>query len=121
MKLQKSLLMGLFGLLRALSAQSGNIRISSLPFAITAPGTYVLMGNLTPPSASNAITIDASVTGAVVVDPKIFTLTGTGDGSQPIRTKDRGRFPTMDRQNRRKTAFWGLLVKFVKVVPSWSP
>jgi hypothetical protein len=63
MKLQKSLLMGLFGLLRALSAQSGNIRISSLPFAITAPGTYVLMGNLTPPSASNAITIDASVTG----------------------------------------------------------
>jgi hypothetical protein len=30
-----------------LAAQSANIRISSLPFAITAPGTYVVTGNLT--------------------------------------------------------------------------
>jgi hypothetical protein len=76
MKLKSPLPMAAFGLLSVLSAQAVTIKISSLPFAITAPGTYVLTGNLTSPSASDAITIDASVTGPVVVDLKGFTLTG---------------------------------------------
>jgi hypothetical protein len=73
-----------FSLLSALSVQAANIKITSLPFAITAPGTYVLTGNLTSPSASNAITIDASVTGPVVLDLKGFTLTGTGELSTAV-------------------------------------
>jgi hypothetical protein len=36
-----------FSLLSVLSAQA-NIKISALPFTITAPGTYVLTGNLAP-------------------------------------------------------------------------
>jgi hypothetical protein len=84
MKLRFPLLIAAFGLLSALSAQSANIKISSLPFAITAPGNYVLAGNLTSPSASNAITIEASVIGPVVVDLKGFTLTGTGEFSTAV-------------------------------------
>jgi hypothetical protein len=72
------LLMAAFGLLSALSAQAANIKISSLPFAITAPGTYVVTGNLTFAATTNvaAITISTAIQGPVIVDLKGFTLTG---------------------------------------------
>jgi hypothetical protein len=76
--------MAAFGLLSGLAAEAANIKITSLPLAITAPGTYVLTGNLTSPSAGTAITIAASVTGSVVVDLKGFTLTGTGEFSTAV-------------------------------------
>jgi hypothetical protein len=60
------------------------IPISSLPFNITAPGTYALTGNLPSPPLSNqngvvgAINISPSIAGSVVVDLGGFTLTGPG-------------------------------------------
>jgi hypothetical protein len=72
-------------LLIPLAAQSANIQISSLPFAITAPGTYVVTGDLTfssPPdpngNAVAAITVSTALSGPVVLDLKGFTLTGSG-------------------------------------------
>jgi hypothetical protein len=61
-EITKPLLMAAFGLLSALSAQSANIKISSLPFNITAPGTYVVTGNLTfPATTAAAITISTAI------------------------------------------------------------
>jgi hypothetical protein len=71
--------MAAFGLLSALSTQAANIKISSLPFNITAPGTYVLTGNLTSPltgSGLGAINKSTTVEGPVILDLKGFTLTG---------------------------------------------
>jgi hypothetical protein len=70
--------MAAFGLaMSALSVQSANIKISSLPFYITAPGTYVLTGN---PSyvgggTNPAISINGTIAGPVIVDLKGFTIT----------------------------------------------
>ena len=82
-----TLLTAAFGLIMsALSAQSANIQITSLPFTIGAPGTYVLTGNLsftapTPPNASTyyaAILVPTSLPGPVILDLKGFTLTSNG-------------------------------------------
>jgi hypothetical protein len=86
MKLKTPLLMAAFGLLSAFSAQSANIKISSLPFAITAPGTYVVTGNLNflvSPNGNTvaAITISTAIQGPVILDLKGFTLTGAGGDS----------------------------------------
>jgi hypothetical protein len=71
--------MAALGLLSALSAQSANIKISSLPFNITAPGTYVVTGDLTSPLTSyglGSINITTTLAGPVILDLKGFTLTG---------------------------------------------
>jgi hypothetical protein len=83
MRLKSPLLVAAFSLLSALSAQSANIKISSLPFAITAPGTYVVTGNLTFPATTTvaAITISTDIQGPVIVDLKGFTLTGAAGDS----------------------------------------
>jgi Right handed beta helix region len=50
-----------------------------LPFIITAPGTYVLTGNLHytgTDSARTAISISGAIAGPVVLDLKGFTITG---------------------------------------------
>jgi hypothetical protein len=63
-------------------AKVPSINISSLPFNITAPGTYVLTGNLNFASANSigpAIIISAAVTGPVVLDLKGFTIIGIVD------------------------------------------
>jgi hypothetical protein len=53
--------------------------ITRLPFTITAPGTYVLAGNMNAPAGLNyAIQISTSISGSVILDLKGFTLTGTG-------------------------------------------
>jgi hypothetical protein len=84
MNLKNTLATAAFGLIMsALAAQSASITISSLPYPITAPGTYVLTGNLTfssPPSgdAVAAITIATSISEPVILDLKGFTLTGSG-------------------------------------------
>jgi hypothetical protein len=57
------------------------IQISSLPFVISAPGTYVLAGNLTAPITPykvGAINIATVVIGPVIVDLKGFAITGPG-------------------------------------------
>jgi hypothetical protein len=89
MNKQKVILMAAFGLIMSalsVSAQvvapSATIKISSLPFTVTTPGTYVLTGNLTctvPQSA--AITIPGNLPGQVVVDLKGFTITGDDSAS----------------------------------------
>jgi hypothetical protein len=75
--------MAAFGLLSALSAQAAIINIPSLPFAITATGTYVVTGNLTFPVTTNvaAITISTAIQGPVIVDLKGFTFTGAAGDS----------------------------------------
>jgi hypothetical protein len=81
MKLKSTLVMAAFGLLSALTVQAANIKISSLPFNITAPGTYVLTGNLTSPISSSglgSINISPAIVGSVVVDLSGFTITGPG-------------------------------------------
>jgi hypothetical protein len=66
-------------LISALTAQATSIKISSLPFNITTPGTYVLAADLSYPSQQNAaITIATSIKGPVVLDLKGHTLTGGG-------------------------------------------
>ena len=54
--------------------------ISSLPYVITAPGTYVLTGNLTATTkvGAAAISILSNIQGPVVLDLQGFTLTGVG-------------------------------------------
>jgi hypothetical protein len=83
-------------IMSALSAQTGHaqsvttqtgtsasIQISALPFSITAPGTYVLTGNLSP-SVPNvpAISISTALTGPVVIDLKGFTITANAAPNQ---------------------------------------
>jgi hypothetical protein len=78
------LLTAAFSLLSVLSAQAANIKISSLPFNITAPGTYVLTGNLTFASGNQAgINVISNVSGPVVVDLKGFILAGSGAAQHP--------------------------------------
>jgi hypothetical protein len=96
--LQKSILtlLAALALSSALTAQAGSphnkptptpaptpppIQISSLPFTISAPGTYVLAGNLTAPITPykvGAINIATAIIGPVIVDLKGFTITGPG-------------------------------------------
>ena len=57
------------------------IQISSLPFVISAPGTYVLTANLTAPITPykvGAINIATVIIGPVIVDLKGFAITGPG-------------------------------------------
>src|SRR5271166_1614339 len=58
------------------------VQITSLPFSITSPGTYILTSNLTfsAPAISNvrAITISPATPGPVVLNLKGFTITGVG-------------------------------------------
>jgi hypothetical protein len=76
------LLMAALGLITsAIAAQpanSNNIQITYLPFNITAPGTYVLTGNLTYTGTDTAITITSNLTGPVVLNLRGHTLTGSG-------------------------------------------
>jgi hypothetical protein len=76
-------------MMNALSAQSAspNIKITYLPFNITAPGTYVLTGNMTGipvvepvgTESLGVINIATNIPGPVIVDLKGFTIT-SGDG-----------------------------------------
>jgi hypothetical protein len=77
----------LASLIIALTAQAANIPISSLPFTISAPGTYVLTGNLTCTSPANgangftgAIVINVPG-GGVTLNLKGFTITFAAGGA----------------------------------------
>ena len=99
MKRLTLILMAAFGLImNAILASAQTVRsvpipISSVPFAITAPGTYVLTGNLTTgqvDSIYQAILIGTNIQGPVVLDLKGFKLTGNnvsaisiGSGTAP--------------------------------------
>jgi hypothetical protein len=50
------------------------IPITAVPFAITAPGTYVLSSNLTSFASQPAITIDSPTAGQIILDLGGFTL-----------------------------------------------
>jgi hypothetical protein len=52
----------------------GQEPITAVPFAITAPGTYVLSSNLTSFASQAAITISSPVAGQVILDLGGFTL-----------------------------------------------
>ena len=63
------LLTAAFSLLRILAAQAANIPISSLPFTITAPGTYVLAQDLSYSAQQGvAINILTNLAGPVIVN-----------------------------------------------------
>jgi hypothetical protein len=61
----------------AQAVKKASIPITQLPYNITAPGTYVLTGNMSYISGSSfgAISIIGPITGPVVVDLKGFTIT----------------------------------------------
>jgi hypothetical protein len=77
MKLKYSLLIATLTL-AAISAQAAEIKLSTLPIVITAPGTYVLTAS--PAFYSNpylaAISINITVRGAVVLDLGGYTVSG---------------------------------------------
>jgi hypothetical protein len=82
MKLKNTLLVAAFSLITTIIAESGaNIPITTLPLNITAPGTYVLKGNLSylGTDGTPAIAIANNITGTVVVDLNGFTITGGGE------------------------------------------
>ena len=83
MKRLTLILMAAFGLIMtAHSAYSADIKISSLPFQIVAPGTYVLTGNLSFSAQSGvAINILPNLSGPVILNLKGYTLTGGGGNS----------------------------------------
>jgi hypothetical protein len=66
----------------ALSAPAADIQMTSLPFNITAPGTYVLTGDLSFALGNGqaAIYVTTPVPGPVTIDLKGFTITGSGGG-----------------------------------------
>jgi hypothetical protein len=80
------LLTAAFGLTTsALPAQSADVIISAVPFTITAPGTYVLAGNLIcPASPTGAINIPSNLQGPVDVNLKGFTITGPGGSTTGV-------------------------------------
>jgi hypothetical protein len=85
MRLAKTILMALASLTIAITAHAapnGNIPITYLPFNITAPGTYVLNGNLSYPNETRstppAITVASTVAGPVTINLKGFSITGSG-------------------------------------------
>jgi hypothetical protein len=82
MKIQNTLLIAALSILSVLTAQAANIKISSLPFNITAPGTYVLTRNLT--YNGTAITITNVSGGPVLLDLKGYTLNGAGTGGYGV-------------------------------------
>jgi hypothetical protein len=75
-------LMAAFSLLSVLSARAVNIQITSLPYTIATPGTYVLTENLSY-TAQQGVAINKLTTlaGPVVLDLKGHTITGAGGGS----------------------------------------
>jgi hypothetical protein len=86
MKPRNILLTAASGLTMSAMASAQNVQsatpripISSVPFAITAPGTYVLTANLTTGQVGSiyqAILIATDIQGPVVLDLNGFTLTG---------------------------------------------
>jgi hypothetical protein len=67
----------------ALQAAPAPVLITALPFNITAPGTYVLSGNLMIPSFQTAININSVKPGNVVLNLNGHTLTGPGNSNVP--------------------------------------
>jgi parallel beta-helix repeat protein len=66
------------GLVMSVIAQAGNVQITSLPFSINAPGTYVLVSDLTyTPQSGAAITISPNLSAPVILNLKGHTLTGS--------------------------------------------
>src|SRR6516165_678736 len=57
------------------------ITITSLPFTVSSPGTYVLAQDLTFSGNGIAISIPTNLPGQVIVDLKGHTITGTGGGT----------------------------------------
>jgi hypothetical protein len=86
MNLKNTLLTAALGLTISATAQATPVKITALPFNISAPGTYVLTGNLTSSvtrtsTDTGAINISTAIAGPVVVDLKGFTITGPGSNS----------------------------------------
>ena len=114
MKLFLTPLMAAFGLIMsALPAPADDIQISSLPFNITSPGTYVLTGNLTCQAPENAITINPSTSGNIILDLGGYAISAypyIGSSETAITVNN----PTASKiiiRNGTITSFWqGLVV-----------
>jgi hypothetical protein len=77
------------------AAKTSTIPISYLPYPITAPGTYVLTGNLTLTSGNlGGINVLTNVSGPVVIDLKGYTITGPGTPSSGVLLSDTGSINT---------------------------
>jgi hypothetical protein len=75
-----SLMTALGLIMSVLPAQSASVTISSLPFNITVPGTYVLASDLAGSAPGTAITVNCSAAGAVVLDLGGHTLSHYAPG-----------------------------------------
>jgi hypothetical protein len=74
--ISKSLLAALSLIISAFASQAATnpIKIFSLPFNITAPGTYQLASNLTCSIYGTAITINSTVAGKILLNLEGFTI-----------------------------------------------
>jgi hypothetical protein len=77
------LLMAALGqIMSATAVQAANIQITSLPFTISTPGTYVVTRDLSYSSQQGAaINILTTLAGSVVLDFQTHTITGAGGES----------------------------------------
>jgi hypothetical protein len=116
----RALVTATFSLLSVLSAHAANIKIASLPFNITAPGTYVLTRNLAYTSGSSfaAIFITEPIQGPVVVDLNGFTITSDypTDSNAAVAISGNATYPTTIRN--------GTITKFANGINTfgfWNP
>jgi hypothetical protein len=73
------LMAALSQIMSATALQAANIQITSLPYTISAPGTYVLTTNMSYPSSQGAaITILKTIPGPVILDFAGYAITWTG-------------------------------------------
>jgi hypothetical protein len=109
MNLKNTLLMAaLLGLaISALAVQAAPVQITALPFSITAPGNYVLTGNLTIPSDQIPITINSVKSGAIVLNLNGYTLAGPGYVNVPgILVQGNATASNITIENGTVTEFW---------------
>ena len=108
------------------AALARTVKISSLPFNITAPGTYVLAGNLDVTTAGG-INISTALAGPVVLDLKGFTLLGNLQFQQtaisigaPLSTGVSNTFPITIRNGTVKYCLGGLSPQRDLIPPTLS-
>jgi hypothetical protein len=105
----------------ALTAQAADIKLSTLPINITAPGTYVL--TTSPALYTNlylaAISINITVPGAVVLDLGGYTVSGTA-GCTGVTIQRGQSLPNLSRITVRNGTIQGFSYGVVAGVNSTS-
>ena len=103
------------GLISANAAPPG-IPINSLPFSISAPGTYVLTQDLTTGGVEQAIDIAANIPGPVTIDFQGHAITATSTSTLGISIEPTNAYPITIR-NGTLTGFVIGIATFGSIPP----